>query len=201
MGHHPHLFTLGCVTLRWFAGQNRPSCGISFLSFSECISQGEILWCCHRHNVRRLKRGKMWENEIQWILSYGLSNNISLCWDLNYCVRCGCGVTVSRPYHSGSMRGMRYFWGNTDWQAPPKSKLLECNDLLWIMQGRRWRRCLVSVHFTCFITTVSWQDINISYGQRTFLSCLSLKKIHIALKSACFLNMIEQQQTAGSPTL
>lgn len=109
MVHYPHFFTLGCVTLRWFAGQNRPSCGISFLSFSECISQGEILWCCQGHNVGRLNRGKMWENEIQWILSYSLSNNISLCWDLNYCVRCGCGVTVSRPHHSGSMRGDEVF--------------------------------------------------------------------------------------------
>lgn len=92
MGYHPHFFTLGYVTLRWFAGQNRPYCGISFLSFfSECISQGEILWYRHRHNVLRLKRGRTWENETQWILSYGLSNNISLCWDLNYCVRRGCG--------------------------------------------------------------------------------------------------------------
>ncbi len=136
IGYHPHFFTLRYVTLRWFAGRNRPSCEISFLSFSECLSQGEILWYCHRHNVLRLKQGEKWENEIKWILSYSLSNNISLCRDLNYCVRFDCGVTVSRPYHPSTMRGMKYFWGNSDWQAPRESKLLEYNDLLWIMQGR-----------------------------------------------------------------
>lgn len=58
IGYHPHFFMFRYVTLRWFAGQNRPSCEISFLSSSECLSQGEILWYCHGYNVVRLKRGK-----------------------------------------------------------------------------------------------------------------------------------------------
>lgn len=88
IGSHPHFFMLRYVTLRWFAGQNRSSCEISFLSFSECLSQGEILWYCHWHNVLRLQRGKKkkYENEIKRILSYSLSNNISLCRDVNCCV-------------------------------------------------------------------------------------------------------------------
>lgn len=110
IGYHPHFFALRYVTLRWFAGQNRPSCGISFLSFSECLSQGEILWNCHRHNILRLKRGKKSENGIKWILSCGLSNNISLRWDSNYCVRFDCGVTVSRPYHCRHHERNEIFW-------------------------------------------------------------------------------------------
>lgn len=72
IANHPHFFMLRYVTLRGFAGQNRSSCEISFLSFSECLFQGEILWYCHRHNVHRLKReGKKKKgNEIKWILSY-----------------------------------------------------------------------------------------------------------------------------------
>lgn len=74
IGYHPHFFMFRYVTLRWFAGQNRPSCENSFLSFSECLSQGEILWYCHRHNVLRLKkRGKkVWKwnkvNLIIWLV-------------------------------------------------------------------------------------------------------------------------------------
>lgn len=58
IGYHPHLFMFRYVTLRWFAGQNRPSCEISFLSFffSDCLSQGEILWYCPERNVLRLKK-------------------------------------------------------------------------------------------------------------------------------------------------
>lgn len=88
IANHPHFFMLRYVTLRWFAGQNRSSYEISFLSFSECLFQGEILWYCHRHNVHRLKRvGKKGKwNKVNLIIFVK-----SLCRNLNYCVFFGCG--------------------------------------------------------------------------------------------------------------
>lgn len=68
------------------------------------FSQGEILWYCQRHNCLRLEKAvrEKYGNEIKGILSYGLSNNISLCRGLNYSVSLwlqGISFKVTHPCH------------------------------------------------------------------------------------------------------